>query len=339
MQSIRNIKKEPEICVLTTETISIMPINKKDKIVIIAPNTRFAEAWQKGLQKNAPDLTIERYPQDTDREATEFVMSFNPPDDVFENYPNLKVVASMGAGVRSILDCPSLPKNVSVTKVVQQEHQRDMAEFVLSLSLAHMRRLNTYFQYQTEGKWRPRSYQRTANTTVGIMGFGAIGQVMADLFLKTGFKVTGWSRTPKQVKGVQGFYGENQKKDFLKTAQILICVLPLTADTKGILNREVFQNLPQSAFVINVGRGAELNETDLIWAIDEGHLSGAALDVFQTEPLPESHPFWKHEKIMITPHIAGNTHPDLAAKDVLLNYKALKTGKPFKHVIDRNKGY
>lgn len=316
-----------------------MPLNKKDKIVIISPNTRFANAWQKGLEKNNPHLTVEQYPQDTDREATEFVMTFNPPDDVFENYPNLKVVASMGAGVQSILACPSLPENVKVTKVVQQEHQRDMAEFVLSISLNHMRRLHTYFQYQTISKWKPRSYQRTADTTVGIMGFGSIGQVMADLFLKTGFKVTGWSKSPKQVQNVQNFYGENQKKDFLKTAQILICVLPLTPETKGILNKTVFESLPQNAFVINVGRGAELNEEDLISAIDNGHLSGAALDVFQTEPLPENHPLWKHEKIIVTPHIAGNTHPELAAKDVLFNYRAMKTGKDLKYVIDINKGY
>lgn len=312
---------------------------KKDKIVIICPNERYAEAWKKGLQKNAPDFEIERYPEDTNRADTEFIMAFKPPKEVFDLYPNVKIVASMGAGVRTILENPSLPKGVKVTKVVQKEHQQDMAEFVLALSLNYMRRLNLFAQYQAQQLWKPRSYKRIPETTIGIMGIGAIGQVMAELFVQTGFRVSGWSRSEKQLPNIKTFHGENQRADFLNTADILICVLPLTSQTKGILNAELFSELPKGAFVINVGRGAELVDKDLIEAIDMGHLSGAALDVFHTEPLPRHHPFWKHDKILITPHIAGNTHPEIAAKDVLENYKALQENKPLKFEVDRQKGY
>lgn len=314
-------------------------MSKKDKIVIICPHPRFTISWVEALREKAPDFEIEAYPDDTNREETEFVMTFNPPDDVFDKYPNLKVVASMGAGVRSIIGCPSLPKGVQVTKIVQKEHQEDMAQFVLALSLSHIRQLPLYRQYQSQELWKPRSYKRTDETTVGIMGLGAIGQVIGKLLVKNGFRVTGWSKSKKEVEGIKSFYGQDQRKDFLNTAEILVCILPLTPETHGILNREVFADLPKGAYLINIGRGAQLNEQDLLDALQDEQLSGATLDVFETEPLPKGHPFWQHDQIRITPHIAGNSHPKLAAVDVLANYQAMKKGTQLIHTIDLNKGY
>lgn len=311
----------------------------KKKIVITGSVETFTKKWISGIKKNDPEFEIEVYPNDTDREETEFMLSFLPDKDVFKHYPNLKVVASMGAGVQAILKNPSLPKNVTVTKVVQKEHQQDMAEFVLGLILNHTRRLFLYSQYKTEKNWQPRAYKSAPDITVGIMGIGAIGQVIADLLLKVGFKVTGWSRSKKELDGIKTFYGKEQRNGFLKTAEVLVCVLPLTDETTGILNAEVFEQLPKGAFVINVGRGQELVDEDLIKAIDSGHLSGAGLDVFHEEPLPKSHPFWEHPKVMVLPHTAGHTHPVKAAKDILYNYKAMKTGAPLINTIDLKKGY
>ncbi len=309
------------------------------KIVIACPSRRTAEKWAAAITENDQEFEVEIYPEDTAREKTEFMLSFLPDPEVFKHYPNLKVVGSLGAGVRSIIDNPSLPKSVTVTKVVQKEHQKDMAEFVLGLILSHTRRLFLYTQYKADKMWKPRSYQSAFEVKVGIMGIGAIGSVIAQLLDKVGFQVTGWSRSKKELGAIRTFYGEEQRDVFLKTADILVCVLPLTDQTIGILNRDVFEKLPHGAFIINVGRGKELVDEDLIACIDEGQLSGAALDVFHREPLPQDHPFWHHEKIMITPHTAGDTHPEKAALEVIANYKAMKTGQPLSHTVDRAKGY
>src|SRR5699024_186708 len=159
------------------------------------------------------------------------------------------------------------------------------------------------------------------------------------LLVKNNFKVTGWSSSEKDIANIKTFHGNNQKEEFLKTADILVCILPLTEETEGILNTSVFEALPEAAYLINVGRGGQLVEKDLLDALEKGWLSGAALDVFQEEPLPENHPFWKEKNIMITPHVAGNTHTELAAEDILRNYKAMKTGDKLVHTVDRKKGY
>lgn len=314
-------------------------MSHKDKIVIICPNERYTKSWREGLKKKAPDFEIQVYPEDTNREETEFVMAFDPPEDAFSKYPNLKIVASMGAGVQSILNNPSLPKDVQVTKVVQTEHQRDIAEHVLALCLSHLKNLMIYTQNKTDKLWKPQKYKRAVDTTVGIMGIGAIGQVIGKLLVKNDFKVTGWSSSKKVLADIQTFHGNDQEKEFLKTADILVCILPLTKETEGILNKSVFKNLPKGAYLINVGRGAELVEEDLIEALKNEQLSGAALDVFEQEPLPVNHPFWTEKKIMITPHVAGNTHTELAADDVLRNYKAMKSGDELLHTVNLKKGY
>lgn len=312
---------------------------QKDKITIICPNKYFTNAWKKALKKAAPGFEVQAYPDDTNRDEVEFIMAFNPPKGVFNRYSNLKVVASMGAGVQSILKNESLPENTKVTKIVDPKHQRDIADFVLALIFSKMKNLMQYTQQKYQKIWKPHSYQRPQEVNVGIMGLGAIGQVIARQLLKNDFNVSGWSRSLKNIKGVESFYGEDQKSDFLKTAQVLVCVLPLTSETKGILNTQTFKQLPKDAYVINIGRGSQLIDEDLIQAIDSGQLSGAALDVFQQEPLLEDHPFWQHDKIMITPHNAGNTHPETAVKTVLKNFERMRSGENLIDEVNLQKGY
>jgi len=310
-----------------------------DKIVIICSQEDLIEDWKKALTESAPNVTVEIYPNDTDREKTKFVLAFRAPEDAFQNYPNLKVVASMSAGINHITTNHKLPKNVIVTKANDPMHRGDIADFVLTLTLSYMRRLPIYFQQQEQAIWESHAYQRPEETTIGIMGIGSIGQTVGKLMLKNNFKVTGWSRSEKHIDHIKTFHGENQRIDFLKTADILICTLPLTNETEGILNTGVFNKLSKGAYLINIGRGQQIVEEDLMKAINNGQLAGAALDVFSEEPLPKDHPFWKNEKIMITPHTAGNVHPESAVKKIVHNYKAMKNGEDLVDVVNVERGY
>lgn len=314
-------------------------MSAKQKVVIIGPEEKFITPWVKAFREKAPDFEVEVYPEDTQRQETEFILTFFPPENVFEKYPNLKVIASLGAGVRHITKQKNLPENVTITKANDPLHKSDMAFFTLGLVLNYTKGLMQYTQQKAEKKWQPQGYLRPQNTTVGIMGLGAIGQEIGKLFVKNSFKVTGWARSKKQLAGIQSFHGEDQKEAFLKTAQILICVLPLTRETEGILNAELFQKLPKKAYLINIGRGKELVEEDLEPAIANGQLSGAALDVFREEPLPREHSFWKNNKIMITPHTAGVTDPYSMLDTILKNYHAMKNNEKLVDVIDPSKGY
>ena len=310
-----------------------------DKIVIICSQENLIEDWKNAIIEKAPNIAVEIYPNDTEREKTEFVLTFRPPENAFENYPNLKVIASMAAGINHITDNHKLPENVILTKANDPLHQGDIADFVLALTLSYMRRLPVYFQQKNVEIWQPHPYQRPEETTIGIMGIGSIGETIGKLMLKNNFKVTGWSRSEKHIDHIKTFHGDNHRTDFLKKADILICTLPLTKETEGILNAEVFDKLPKGAYLINIGRGKQLVEADLLTAIENGQLSGAALDVFRDEPLPKDHPFWKNEKIMITPHTAGNVHPESAVEKILHNYKAMQKGEKLEDTIDVGKGY
>lgn len=310
-----------------------------DKIVIICSQEKLIQPWKNTIEKSAPNITVEIYPNDTEREKTQFVLAFRPPENAFQNYPNLKVVASIAAGIKHITKNHKLPKNVILTKANDPMHKGDIADFVLALSLSYMRRLPVYFQQKEQAKWQPHSYQRPEETTIGIMGIGSIGQTIGKLMLKNDFKVTGWSRSEKHIDNIKTFHGDTQRIDFLKTADILICTLPLTKETEGILNTAVFDKLPKGAYLINIGRGKQLVEADLLTALETGQLAGAALDVFRDEPLPKDHPFWKNEKIMITPHSAGNIDPESAVKKILRNYKAMKNGDKLLDVVNVKKGY
>lgn len=314
-------------------------MDSTDKIVIICPDKKTTEDWTKVLKKQAPHIAVEIFPNDTERDKTEFVLTFHPPENAFQKYPNLKVIASMAAGINHITKNHKIPENVSVTKVNDPTHHDDMANFVLALTLSYMRRLPVYFQQKEHAIWQTHDYQRPQETTIGIMGIGAIGRTIGDLMLKNNFKVTGWSRSKKHIDQIKTFHGSSQRIDFLKTADILVCTLPLTQETKGILNTEVFNNMRKGAYLINVGRGKQLVEADLLTAIENGQLAGAALDVFRDEPLPRTHPFWKNYKIMITPHTAGSVRPESAVEKILSNYEAMKNGEKLVDVVDIEKGY
>lgn len=307
--------------------------------ITLVSKGRLSSRWKTALNELAPDLEIRLFQEDRNKEEVEFVISWNHEIGSFDLYPNLKVICSMGAGVDHLFRDKNLPADVAIVRIVDQELSNDMNEFVLSLIMSHLRGLNNYRNNESIHYWKPRRYKTIKDVRLGIMGFGTLGQSLAKYLLKLDFRISGWSNSPKTMEQVATFYGQEQLAPFLSQTDILICLLPLTETTRGILNKQVFDQLPKGAFLINVGRGGHLNEADLVDAIEREQLSGASLDVFEPEPMPEDHAFWDHPKIHITPHVASLTIPKSVAPQILENYRRMQEGLPLLNEVSREKGY
>ena len=307
-------------------------------IVIIRQDGKI-DTWKRALMKNAPTLKIYSYLEDHPREQITMAIVWKHPEGSLQGYPNLACIASFGAGVDFLFEDPALPRNIPVTRVVDPVLASDMSEFVLARILGYLKHFNQYARDQANTIWNPMEYRRIADVEVGIMGVGALGKVLGEDLVKLGFRVRGWSASPRKVRSIQMFSGQHGLPAFLKQSDILVCLLPLTPATRGILNRSLFQMLPRGAFVINVARGGHLVDNDLLAVLQEGHLSGAALDVFHEEPLSEEHPFWTHPAICISPHIASVSHIDSVVPQLLENYNRLQKGQPLQNVVSGAKGY
>ncbi|MCB0491969.1 MAG: glyoxylate/hydroxypyruvate reductase A [Cyclobacteriaceae bacterium] len=308
-------------------------------MALVIINPKGVEPWISALKEVDPDLDIRSFPNDTNRDEISFALTWRHPYGIFKDYPNLKCISSMGAGVDHLLRDPDLPKQVSIVRLADPYLAQDMAEFVLALIMNHLRDLNAFKIKQTESIWKPADYLRIRDVKVGIMGMGAIGKRVATELQKAGFNVMGWARTSKEIPGITVYAGANEFPKFLNETDILVSVLPLTNETKGILNKKNLQLLPKNAFVINVGRGEQLIDEDLVTLISEGHLSGASLDVFTEEPLPKNNILWKQPRVNVTPHIASLTNPTSVAPQIVDNYYRAKEGKPLLNVVSREKGY
>lgn len=306
--------------------------------ILIVSTARASAKWVSTLKEKNASLDIQVYPDVERLEDVEFAISWKHPKGVYQNYPNLKVIASMGAGVNHILKDDNLPEGVKVTRIVDEQLTKDMSYFVLLQCLAVSRNLFQHIQDQATKTWKVKSYQTPENTKVGIMGYGVLGQAAGQVLKANGFEVCGYANSSKTVDGIT-VYGADELDSFLKNTQILVCLLPVTSETKGILTLELFRKLKPNAYLINVARGEHLIEKDLITAIDKGILKGASLDVFQEEPLLESHPFWSHPKIQITPHIASMTDPESVANQLQENYRRMQNGESLLNEVDVSKGY
>ena len=304
-------------------------------LLIISPG-KDTNVWKQALQEQAPELEIEVYPEVKKPKAVKFALSWAHPHGAFQDFPNLKLIASMGAGIDHIMKDPHLPKNVDITRVVDDKLTEDMSLFVLALVLDELRDIS--FHHCGKG-WNKRGYRRSEDVNVGIMGLGVLGMATAERLVKNGFKVLGWANSIKEVADIKTFSGKEEMDSFLEQTHILICLLPLTPETENILGKGLFQKLPKDAYIINVARGSLLVEEDLLEMIENGHLSGASLDVFRQEPLPEDHPFRSNEKIKITPHNASITSPASVVPQIVDNYKRMQNNLPLKNKISRLKGY
>jgi glyoxylate/hydroxypyruvate reductase A len=275
-----------------------------------------------------------------DAATIDYAVSFRPPPGLLKTLPKLKAVFSLGAGVDGFLMDPDFPKHVPLVRFVDVTLSREMAQYAAMHVLMQHRTVQFFAAAQAEGKWRQRMLPRaTDETRVGILGLGEIGTVCAQRIREHGFAMSGWSRTRKTVDGVKSYAGAGELDAFLSGCDFLVCVLPLTADTRHVLNAAAFAKLPKGAYVINIARGGHVNEPDLIAALDSGHLSGATLDVFETEPLPEASPIWKHPRIIATPHVAAITSPGAAARSVIDGIAAIERGEAPRNVVDMRRGY
>jgi glyoxylate/hydroxypyruvate reductase A len=307
-------------------------------LLIIAPDIN-VNSWVKHLAMLDPGIDIRVWPEVGVADDITFALCWYHPPGEFKKYKNLKCIASLGAGVDHILRDPDLPAGVPITRVVEHCMAQSMSEYVVLAVLSYCRQFDSFRTDQFQKKWRPRIPLLAADMRIGIMGLGQLGKDAAKKLGYLGFPVSGWSQTQKDIEGVTCLAGDEALDDFLSQTRILICMLPLTPKTKGILNHKTFAKLPAGAYVINTARGQHLVEKDLLAALDSGQLDGACLDVFEVEPLPEGHPFWSHPKIIVTPHISSITYPRDVAPQIIENYQRTKTGNPLLHVVDVARGY
>ncbi len=295
--------------------------------------------WVSSLTQLDPECDIRLWPDVGDSGQVILALVWNHPRGELARFPNLRCIASMGAGVDHILCDPALPKHVPITKVVHESLTLSMVEYVLLSVLDFARDMEKYRGDQKEKRWAPRFPRQREDLCVGIMGLGELGRACAMQLRQLGYKVRGWRRTHSSVQGVHTFWGEAQLGDFLCGTDVLVCLLPLTPQTEGILNRDTFSRLRPGAFLINVARGKHLVEEDLLEALEKGQLSGARLDVFRQEPLPADHPFWTHPRIQITPHISSLTEPKAVAPQILENYRRVCDGLEPLNRVDPERGY
>ena len=307
-------------------------------LLIIAP-TMPLDAWTRYLLQADPEMSLRVWPDCGDPQDVAVVAVWKHPPGSLSPFPNLKCIASLGVGVDHIFSDSELPPDIPITRVVDRSMAQSMSEYVILAVLSYCRQFDRYYRDQHNRRWSPQVPMITREVTVGIMGLGQLGLDAATKLQQMGFGVRGWSRTPHTHQEIQTFAGPSQLDAFLSRCDILVCLLPLTPDTRGILRRSTFDRLPQGAYVINVARGAHLIEADLLDALDDGRVSGACLDVFDTEPLPAEHPFWPHPRILITPHISSLTHPRDVAPQIASNYRRILQGQPPVNCIDRNRGY
>ncbi len=296
-------------------------------------------AWERALKACDPDLDLRIWPNVGERADIDYALVWAPPHGELKRCSNLKVVFSIGAGTDHLTADPDFPRQLPIVRMVEPGLTAGMSEFVTMSVLYHHRFMIEYGIQRQNGVWAEISQIPTWRRRVGIMGLGVLGLDAIEKLKPFGFQLLGWSRSPKQVEGVTCHHGGEGQRDFLAGSDILVCLLPLTPDTRGILNAKSFAALPKGAVVINVARGGHLVEEDLLPALDSGHLSGATLDVFQEEPLPAGHPFWTHPRIVVSPHIASMTIPETAARAVIDNIRRFEAGQPMIGVYDRERGY
>jgi glyoxylate/hydroxypyruvate reductase A len=302
--------------------------------VVFASTPERAKVFAEHFARELPDLPFYEG-QAPVPENVKYLISWAAPADLETTYPNLEVIFSIGAGVDQF-DFNAVPPHVHVVRMLEPGIRDQMREYVAMATLALHRDLPDYLVRQRAGVWEAGLNHPASERHVGVMGLGHLGLAVLDALKPFGFQLSGWSRSKKQVPGV----GTHTDLDtFLRTADILICLLPLTDQTRGLLNKKVFVGLPKGAALVHVGRGPQLDQAALVAALDSGHLSAAWLDVTDPEPLPAGHPLWSHEKVIITPHIASQTRAKDAARHVVAGINAHSCGHSMPGQVNRVRGY
>ncbi|SFO98184.1 2-hydroxyacid dehydrogenase [Pseudomonas borbori] len=297
-----------------------------------------AAAWASYFAEHAPELDFRVWPDAGNLDEVEYLIAWQAPAEFIAKLPRLKVFFSSGAGVDHV-DFSAVPKHIPIVRMVEPGIIDGMVEYVSLAVLALHRDFFDYVAAKAARTWDPLEVPPASARTIGVMGMGSLGSAVLQRLANYGFRLRGWNRSLRHLDNVESFAGPDQLQHFLKGCDILICLVPLTSATKGILNRKLFSALPAGASLINVGRGPHLVDADLLEALDSGQLSRAILDVTDPEPLPAEHPFWAHPRVFLTPHVASMTQPESAAPILLDNLRRHQRGEALLNVIDRSRGY
>jgi glyoxylate/hydroxypyruvate reductase len=312
--------------------------------ILVAVDGPQAGDWLEALRDHAKGREVLAWSSSSKNlQLVAFACVWLPPHGMLARLPNLKAIVNLGAGVDSLLADPALPM-IPIARVAHADLTTRVTEYVVLHVLMHHRRQRLYDAQQGERRWRVHDQPAAGEVAVGVMGLGVIGAHAAGALAGLGFKVAGWSRSPKTLSGIETFHGPAGIDAFLARSEILVCLLPCTPDTEGILNLALLRKLKRDgaaggAFLINAGRGSLQVDADIVAALEEGALSGATLDVFQHEPLPQDSPLWSHPKVTITPHNAGDISPRVFAPHVISQIERFERGLPLDNLIDRKRGY
>lgn len=295
--------------------------------------------WKNALQRYLPQLEVLHFSEVSDPSQVHFALTWKPPEGFFAGMRNLRLIVNLGAGVDSLVGRIDLPEGVPVTRISDPQMARMMAGYVLFATLRHARDIPHFEQAQRSGTWSYRHPRSAQDIRVTVLGLGQLGALAAYELQRQGFTVSGWSRGPAAIAGVQCFAGMEILDTVLSHTDILIVMLPLTPTTRGLLSRDRLMRLPRGAAVINVARGSLIDQVVLTALLEEGHIGGATLDVFEQEPLPATDPLWRMENVLITPHLASVAIPSSAAKQVAENIVSASLGEPLTNLIDLSRGY
>ncbi|KVS41159.1 2-hydroxyacid dehydrogenase [Burkholderia ubonensis] len=295
------------------------------------------QVWAEVFGREAPHVRFRMWPDIGNPSEVEYLAAWEPPEDL-DAFPNLRVLFSTGAGIDQF-DLNRMPDHVPLVRMIEPGIVEGMVEYVTLSVLALHRDMPAYRRQQAQGNWMPLQVRSAESCRVGVLGLGSLGQAVLARLASFGFDCAGWARSAHRLEGVQTYCGWSVLDAFLARTDILVCLLPLTEETRGILDGSLFSKLPRGAKLVHVGRGQHLDAAALMTALDDGMLGDAILDVTEPEPLPPENPLWRHPHVWITPHVASMTRPDTAARVVLENLQRMKAGVPMVGLVDRAKGY
>ena len=307
--------------------------------ILMASHQDPVDLWRDALAMEMPELEFRAHPDGGNLAEIDYALVYWAPHGLIASLPNVKAVLSIAAGCDHILADPQLPPHLPIVRMVDDFLAAMMAEYAVYGVLHFHRDMHYYRREQLQSQWSRAWPLYTPDTSVGILGLGAIGGDCARKLGALGFQVHGWSRSPKSMEGVICHHGPDGLLEMARQCRYLVCVLPLTGETRGIINERLISAMPKGGFIINIARGGHQVDDDLLAGLDSGQLGGVFLDVFNQEPLPSEHPFWQHEKVWLTPHVAGELMPRSCAKSVAANIRRIEAGEPVPDLFDKERGY